>query len=153
MKYLTPLALALTLGACAHKCDCAAVETAVVETTETVEVEETIVEAAEAPVVEEVVEAVEVPTVTETVETTVVGTESSTGRRVVTRRLVDEIDAGTPTAPAIAGSAADDALLSETPRVLEEQTFETTGTTTTTDLVETVVDAAEDAVEEAVDGN
>jgi len=161
MKYLTPFALALVLGGCAHKCDCAPVEAAVVEET-VIEVEEEVVEveaAAEEVVIEAEVEVeepvVEIATVAEPAEvverteTMVIETEGSTGRRVVTRRLVDEIEAGTPTAPAMEGSAATDPLLSETPRVLEDETFETTGTQTT---VTTLVDEVVEEVTEAVDG-
>ncbi len=164
MKYIALAALALMLGACAHECNCAELEPMAAETVEAIEmeveepvVEEVVVEEA-APVVEEIETVVEVEsapvetTTVETTETVVVGTEGSTGRRVVTRRLVETHDAGTPTAPAIDGSAATDALLSETPRVLEEETFETTGTqTTVTTVVDEAVDAGEDAVEDAVE--
>lgn len=145
MKYLATAALALTLGACAHDCKCADVEAVDVETMDILEVaaevpeaeevvveevvvEEVVVETVEAaPVVEEVAiveEVVEAPVLQiETAPAEV--TTSGTARRVVTRRLVDEFDAGTPTAPAMDGSAADDELLSETPRVLEDTTFDT----------------------------
>ena len=149
MKYLAPAALALMLGACAHECNCAGLEPMAAETVEAIEmeVEEPVVEEI---VAEEVVEEVmvEEPAPVLTIESApVVETETTPGRRVVTRRIVEQHDAGTPTAPAMAGSAADDELLSETPRVLEDTTMETTTTT----IVETVEDNAEDLVEDAVD--
>jgi len=134
MRYLVTAAMALTLGACAHECNCADVGAVDVES---VEIFETAAEAPEADV--EVVEEVVVETVVsetiveEVVETPVLQIEADpavvapagTARRVVTRRLVDEFEAGTPTAPAIDGSAVDDELLSTTPRVLQDTTYST----------------------------
>lgn len=146
MKYMMPFALALALGACAHECNCAAVEDPIVEVTETVEAEEIVeIEAEiEEPVVE-IATVAEPAEVIQRAETIVIETEGSTTRRVVTRRLVDEIEAGTPTAPALDGSAATDPLLSETPRVLEDETFTTTST-------ETVFDEIVDDVAEIIEG-
>ena len=151
MKYIAPAALALMLGACAHECNCAAPAPEAAEIMEPVEldvaepeveevvVEEVIIEEA-APAVEEVEAIVEIETAP--AATTVVPDEGSTARRVVTRRLVEEHDAGTPTAPAMGGSAADDPLLSETPRVLEDTTFDTPSVP---DSVEEIEDIVEDA--------
>ena len=141
MKNMMPLAFALALGACAHDCNCAPVEAPIVEVTEAVE--EDIVVEVEEPIVEIAAEIVEPAPVT-TIEASVLTPESTTTRRVVTRRLVEEIDAGTPTEPAMEGSAATDPLLSETPRVLEDETFTTTSTGT---LVEDVIEDAQDAID------
>lgn len=164
MKLIVPAALALMLGACAHECNCAPPPAETVDTFETIDldaaepeevvVEETVVEEVvveePAPLVEEVEAIVEIETApTMTIETD----ENGTSRRVVTRRLVDSFEeAGTPTAPAMDGSAIDDPLLSETPRVLEDTTFDTPSIPDAVEAIEDVVEDAVDAVDEAVDG-
>ena len=141
MKLIAPSALALLLGACAHECNCAAPAPAA-EIMEEIEldapepvieeavVEEVVIEEA-APIVQEeevIVEVQVAPAAAAEI------TEDGTSRRVVTRRLVDNFeDAGTPTAPAMDGSAIDDPLLSEKPRVLEDTTFGTSSVPDETD--------------------
>jgi len=165
MKYVTPIALALVLGACTHTGkDVDAVDASLAEDAKVVEVE-TVEEAAD-EMVEEIVEEVEAPaeetveTVTET--TTVQPASSSTGIRRVTRRVVTEHSAGTPTAPAIAGSAANDTSLSAEPVIVDETAFTTGSSQTVTtaiseeagdveEIVEAPTDAADDVMVDDVD--